>query len=147
LLAALEQLRGIGGTVPQFLVATHAPLVLASLESVFDEEQDDLFQLMLEAGQVTLSQGHWAKQGDVSNWLESGVFGLDLARSLEAEKVIDAAEAFMRGEKILPPELNTRALIHRRLQQLLPAHDAFWPRWLIESGSMPTPKGRQRGQS
>lgn len=138
LLAAMEQLRGVGGTVPQFLVATHAPLVLASLESFFDEAQDDLFQLTLEAGRVQLSQGHWAKQGDVSNWLESGVFGLEQARSLEAEKAIDAAEAFMRGEKDLPPGFKTRAAINKKLQQLLPAHDEFWPRWLIESRSLPS---------
>ncbi|AMZ74290.1 hypothetical protein [Pseudomonas fluorescens] len=83
---------------------------------------------------VTLTQGHWAAQGDASSWLVSDTFGLEQARSLEAEKAIEAAEAFMRGEKQLPEGLKTRASIHKALQKLLPAHDEFWPRWLIESG-------------
>ncbi|WVV47733.1 hypothetical protein THH46_27210 [Pseudomonas sp. NA13] len=118
----------------QLLIATHSPLVAASLEPVFDEEQDDQIQLSIQDHKVTLTQGHWAAQGDASSWLVSDTFGLEQARSLEAEKAIEAAEAFMRGEKQLPEGLKTRASIHRSLQKLLPAHDEFWPRWLIESG-------------
>ena len=147
LMAALNKLRGIGGVSPQFLVATHSPLVLASLEGVFDPAQDDLFQLSVDEGRVRLDQGCWANQGDVSSWLESDVFGLEQARSLEAEKAIDAAEAFMRGEKTLPPGLKTKAAIHKKLQHLLPAHDEFWPRWLIQSGSLSGQAKAARGKS
>ncbi|WP_339481701.1 MULTISPECIES: AAA family ATPase [unclassified Pseudomonas] len=135
LLQAIKTLRGSHGAAPpQLLVATHSPLVAASLEPVFDEEQDDQIQLSIQDHKVTLTQGHWAAQGDASSWLVSDTFGLEQARSLEAEKAIEAAEAFMRGEKQLPEGLKTRASIHRALQKLLPAHDEFWPRWLIESG-------------
>ena len=136
LLAALDKLRGSGGTTPQLLIATHSPLVLASLEPVFDDAQDDLFHLSVDNGQVDVTQGHWAAQGDVSNWLVSEIFGLEQARSLDAEKAIEAAEALMRGEKDLPVGLKTRASIHKALQHLLPAHDEFWPRWLIDSGTL-----------
>ncbi len=146
LMAALNKLRGIGDAPPQFLIATHSPLVLASLEGVFDPAQDDLFQLSMDEGRVRLDQGHWAKQGDVSSWLESDVFGLEQARSLEAEQAIDAAEAFMRGEKALPTGFKTKAAIHKKLQHLLPAHDEFWPRWLIQSGSLPGQARTTRGK-
>lgn len=133
LLAAIEQLRGQEGHAPQLLVATHAPLILASLEPIFDEELDELFHLALEDGHIRLQSGIWCKQGDVSNWLVSETFGLEQARSLDAEKAIDAAQAFMRGEKNLPQGLKTQAAIHKALQRLLPAHDEFWPRWVVES--------------
>lgn len=147
LMETLSKLPDAEDAACQLLVATHSPLVLASLEGVFDQAQDDLMQLTLQDGRVCLSQGHWANQGDISSWLESDVFGLEQARSLEAEQVIDAAEAFMRGEKKLPAGLKTKAAIHKRLQQLLPAHDDFWPRWLIQSGSLPIPKGEQRSKT
>ena len=75
----------------------------------------------------------WAKQGDVVNWLVSDAFGLRQARSLEAERAIEAAEAWMRGDKAaLPEKLRTQAAIHKELQRVLPGHDDFWPRWIIE---------------
>ncbi len=58
-----------------------------------------------------------------------------LARSMESEQVIEAAEAFMRDEKTLPAGLDTKTAIQARLQALLPAGDAFWPRWLVETRS------------
>jgi hypothetical protein len=147
LIAALDKLRVTGDAQPQFLIATHSPLVLASLEGVFDPDRDDLLQLIIQDGQVCLEQGHWATQGDVSSWLESDIFGLKQARSLAAEQAIDAAEAFMRGEKTQPTGFKTKAAIHKKLQQLLPAHDAFWPRWLIQNDGLPSQTTTLRSKS
>jgi hypothetical protein len=88
---------------------------------------------------VSLSQGHWAAQGDATSWLVSETFGLEQARSIPAEQAIEAAEAFMRGEKALPAGLGSRDAIHAALQKLLPAHDPFWPRWLVKSGALSKP--------
>lgn len=133
LLAAIEQLHGKRGKHTQLLVATHSPLVTASLEPVFDASQDDLIHLSLHDGRVVADQGHWATQGDATNWLVSETFGLEQARSVEAEQAIEAAEALMRGEPGLHKGLKTKAEIHRALQRLLPAGDPFWPRWLIHT--------------
>ena len=139
LLKAMEVLRsddgmaGKKGRVPQMLVATHAPLVAASLEPLFDPDLDDLIHLSLQGGEVQVEQGGWAIQGDATNWLVSETFGLEQARSQEAEAAIEAAEAFMRGDKPLPNGLSSRAAIHAALQCLLPAGDAFWPRWLVRN--------------
>lgn len=67
------------------------------------------------------------------NWLVSESFGLRQARSVEAERAIEAAEAFMRGE---PEEgaLHEHAAIHEALRRSLPDHDHFWPRWLVARG-------------
>lgn len=117
----------------QFLVTTHSPLVLASLEPVFDPEHDRLLLLELDAGrQVALEQIQWAKHGDAQRWLTSDVFGLRQTRSLEAEEAIEAAQAFMRGAlDTLPPTLNTVEAIDSALRTLLPAQDPFWPRWIV----------------
>ncbi len=135
-IAAADALRHKSDSVPQLIITTHAPLVLASLEPSFDEEIDELFHLNVQEGRVTIESGGWAKQGDATNWLVSDVFGLEQARSLEAERAIEAAEALMRGERTLPAGLDSKRAIHRALQRLLPAHDAFWPRWLVEGEAM-----------
>ena len=140
-LQAIDVLRGKQGKAPQMLVATHAPLVAASIEPYFDAGIDDLIHLSLHDGRVVVDQGGWATQGDVTNWLVSETFGLDQARSLEAERAIEAAEKFMRGEKDLPEGLDTQKAIHSSLQRLLAAGDAFWPRWLVETKLLKTVRG------
>ncbi|MSV32484.1 MAG: ATP-binding protein, partial [Bryobacterales bacterium] len=74
----------------QLILATHSPLVLASMESFFDEDKDALFHLDLRDGAAVLEKVEWAKQGDATNWLVSESFGLKQARSLEAETAIEA---------------------------------------------------------
>lgn len=86
---------------PQLLVTTHAPLVLASVEPVFNAARDQLFLFELKGNEVSLRSVPWVKQGDTVGWLTSEVFGLQQARSRESEAAIEAAEAYMCGE---PPE-------------------------------------------
>jgi len=116
----------------QSIVTTHSPLVLASLEPDFDEESDRVFHLSLDQAQVSLRPLQWAKQGDVTHWLVSEAFGLTQGRSLEAERAIEAAEAWMRGDtSALPAGLATQDAIDAELRRVLAGHDPFWPRWVV----------------
>ena len=118
----------------QILATTHAPLVLASIEPYFEEERDCLFlfELNERTNEVSLRKLPWAKQGDAVGWLTSPVFGLDQARSQEAENAIEAAEAFMRGDLAgLPKSLRTKDQIHHELVRVLAGQDPFWPRWIV----------------
>jgi len=117
----------------QALVTTHSPLVLASLEPIFDEEQDKLFLFELQGKDVELNEMFWTKQGDTVGWLTSEIFGLKQARSQESETAIEAAEAWMRDDEMnaFPEHLRTQSEIHQQLQRLLPGHDPFWPRWIV----------------
>lgn len=126
-------LRAVAANIElQVIATTHSPMVLASVEPVFEVERDKLFVLDLDDGVVHLDERAWSKQGDVINWLVSDSFGLQQARSLEAEKAIEAAEAWMRGDLTgLPPHLASKEAIHAELQRVLPGHDTFWPRWVI----------------
>lgn len=116
----------------QMIATTHAPLVLASVEPAFDETRDKLIHLRLEGKEVRVEDVEWAKQGDAVNWLVSDAFGLRQARSKEAERAIEAAEAWMRGEvSSLPSDLASREAIHEELQRVLAGNDEFWPRWVV----------------
>ncbi|TGG87754.1 MAG: ATP-binding protein, partial [Aphanocapsa feldmannii 288cV] len=116
----------------QLIAVSHSPLVLASMEPHFDEDSDRLFHLDIHDGRVHLDIVPWAAQGDVLNWLVSDVFGLRQARSVEAERAIDAAQAFMRGDTLQNPEnLREADQIHRELERMLAGHDPFWPRWVV----------------
>jgi hypothetical protein len=117
----------------QVLASTHAPLVLASVETIFDQERDKLIHFDIEGGAIVVDEIPWAKQGDAENWLVSEAFGLRQARSQPAERAIEAAQAFMRGAP-LPPDLDTQVKIHQELLRVLPGHDDFWARWLVETG-------------
>lgn len=119
----------------QALVTTHSPLVLASLEPNFNEEEDRLFLFQLENREVTLNEVPWSKQGDTVGWLTSETFGLKQARSQEAEIAIEAAEAWMRNSDMneLPENLRSHTQIHQELQRVLPGHDPFWARWIVTS--------------
>ncbi|MEG5033810.1 AAA family ATPase [Microcoleus sp. AT3-D2] len=119
----------------QLIATTHSPLVLASIEPQFDEEQDKLFLFELQGKDVTLNEVPWAKQGDAVGWLTSDIFGLKQARSREAEIAIEAAYTFMRGESMetFPEYLRTKEQIHQELLRVLPEHDRFWPRWIVST--------------
>ncbi len=132
LLKVVQTLTGDAGASVQLIAATHSPLVLASVEPLFDVEQDKLFILDIENHVVTLREKPWAMQGDVINWLVSESFGLQQAHSIEAERAIEAAEAWMRGDTAaLPAGLTTKEAIHAELQRVLAGHDPFWPRWIV----------------
>ncbi len=155
LLDVVHTLTGGASAQIQLIATTHSPLVLASLEPLFDELTDRLFTLeQIEegkaAGQVVLREQPWAKQGDAVNWLVSAAFGLKQGRSLESELAIEAAEAWMRGDHAaLPAKLKTKASIHAELLRTLAGHDVFWPRWVVATeatqgarSSEPTPAKR-----
>jgi len=132
--ALLKVMRAMTGeeVAVQLIVATHSPLVLASAEPEFIEEEDAVFNIHMEEGQARIVKEIWAKQGDVVNWLVSDAFGLQQARSVAAEEAIEAAEAWMRNDKgALPAHLQTQQAIHDELLRVLPGMDDFWPRWVI----------------
>lgn len=119
----------------QFFLTTHAPLVLASMEPLFDEEKDKLFHFDFTEEQATVKEIPWAARGTATYWLTSPVFGLGEARSKDAEVAIQAAKDFMvqRTDR-LPDSLRTKEAIHADLMRTLPGQDPFWPRWIVKTG-------------
>lgn len=129
--ALMTVLEGLSPTMSvQAHLTTHAPLVLASLEPIFDSERDRFFVFELDAQSrtVALDEVPWANEGDATHWLTSPAFKLEQARSLEAERAIQDADAFMRGDE--PARIKTRAAIDAELHRVLSGDDVFWPRWI-----------------
>jgi hypothetical protein len=142
LLSVMDLLRS--NVQVQVIATTHAPLVLASIEPEFQEDRDALIHLSLDGDRVRVENQPWAKQGDAVNWLVSESFGLRQARSQDAERAIEAAEAWMREDRAaLPANLSTPDAIHAELRRVLPGHDPFWPRWIV-SMEKPTEAGARR---
>lgn len=134
LIEVMEALTGTQDVPVQLIAATHSPLVLASAEPLFDEERDRVFNIELAEDGAQIEEWPWSKQGDVIGWLASGVFGMQQARSRDAERAIEAAEAFMRGDSdALPDDLQTKEAIHQELRRVLAGQDPFWPRWIVET--------------
>jgi hypothetical protein len=115
----------------QLITATHSPVLMVSVEPLFNPEEDAWFDLDLvtyDNGEVRveLSRPPFIRQGDVSRWLTSKAFDMSSARSPEAEEALEEAahalsdEAFEAGKA---RELDTK------LRRLLGDTDPFWMRW------------------
>lgn len=116
----------------QLMTATHSPLVLASVEPLFDPETDAWFDLDLVTDQngkgahVELNQRPFIRHGDVSNWLVSDAFDLPSALSLEAERVLqEAAEALSNKDF----DAQKARELDAKLREVLGDTDPFWMRW------------------
>ncbi|QRN96883.1 ATP-binding protein [Archangium violaceum] len=114
----------------QVIAVTHAPLVLASVEPLFDPAQDALFMFDLVGHEVQVTKAEWRPRGDANAWLTSEVFDLKEPRSKEAEDAITRARAALKDPH-LPIEEVKR--IHNELYRLLKDTDPFWPRWLARA--------------
>lgn len=111
----------------QLIAATHSPLVLASAEPFFDDQEDAWFDLDLEGTNVHLRQRQFVRHGEIGNWLTSEAFDLAEPRSLEGEDAVTAAEVLM-GQSRPSPEAVAEA--DQQLRKAgLPDIDPFWVRW------------------
>ncbi|MBO1061150.1 MAG: ATP-binding protein [Aphanizomenon flos-aquae CP01] len=116
----------------QIMVATHSPLVMASVEPRFDERVDKLFSLEfvksdLLGNEVQIEELPFIRQGVVDSWLMSDVFKLRHSRSLEAEKAIEAAKVLQLSDN---PNSEDVARVSHDLARYLSEDDRFWPRWI-----------------
>ena len=112
----------------QVVAATHSPLVLASVESLFDPSQDAWFDIDLnrDSGYAEVMKRPFVRLGGVSNWLTSEAFNLDSDRSLDAEQAIKAAR-----ECYANPDMPHDKIIatDQQLMNTLGSEDRFWREW------------------
>ena len=128
----LPSLMGIGEVLDgeltmQTIAATHSPMILASMEPTFDAERDRLYHLFAYSDKVRLDNVPFVKYGDASGWLTSPLFGLQHARSREAERAIERAKALQLEED---PDAQDVQELTNELRWVLSSEDSFWPRWL-----------------
>ncbi|MBF0142787.1 MAG: AAA family ATPase [Magnetococcales bacterium] len=111
----------------QLIAATHSPLVLASVEPLFDVERDAWFDLDLVGRKVELRKRPFVRLGEVGNWLTSEAFDLAEPRSLEGERAVRAAREVLGTSR---PSREQIEVADRQLHEAgLPDIDPFWVRW------------------
>ncbi|WP_395746377.1 AAA family ATPase [Prosthecobacter sp.] len=129
-----SELLTASGSDFQIIATTHAPLVMASIETTVNEQYDRLFDLDLEAetGKVVMTVRPWAKFGDANGWLQSPIFDeMSGGYSVEASRAMQAADDFMAGKiDSLPAGLGTAEDIHQALLKSLGGSDPWWPFWM-----------------
>jgi hypothetical protein len=110
----------------QIIATTHSPLVMASLEPLYDDAQDAWFDLNLVKDQVTLERMPWRRRGDASAWLISDAFDLPSSGSLKREEVMVRAKTAMANPKLTKKSFLE---IDHELRRFLSETDPFWIRW------------------
>lgn len=115
----------------QLIVATHSPLIMASVETLFDAAKDAWFDLDLNDGKVLLTQRPFLRQGNVSNWLTSEAFDLPSGYPREAEKVLEEATQALSNESFGPEDAQK---LDQQLRGVLSDTDPFWIRWRFVAG-------------
>ena len=110
----------------QIIATTHSPMVLSSLEPLYDDTQDAWFDLNLVNGTVTLERMPWRNRGDASAWLTSEAFDLPSSGSLDREGAMDRAATAMGN-----PKLSKKSFLEhdQALRGVLGETDPFWIRW------------------
>lgn len=111
----------------QLICTTHAPLVLASLEPIFDEREDVLysFDVNRKTCEVELKKEEWIRRGSSAAWLTSSVFGLESDSSEQREDAIKEAKLAVRNRV---SEKEARK-VHKKLIAALHQADPFWSFW------------------
>jgi AAA15 family ATPase/GTPase len=113
----------------QYLISTHSPLILASSETIFENQIDSLFNFKADNinGFVELVKLEFIKYGPVNSWLTSPIFNLSQARAQEAETTIIQAKQLQLESDPNKKQIN---MIHQKLLKELAEDDPFWPRWI-----------------
>lgn len=110
----------------QIILTTHSPIVMASLEPIFDPKKDAWFDLNLVNNKVTLEKMPWNRRGSADNWLLSEAFDLTTTGSRQRETAIEEAARVLDATK---PSKKKFLEIDKKLRSVLSETDDFWVRW------------------
>lgn len=118
-------------TSVQLMLSTHSPLVMASIEPIFDPALDRWWDLDLdETTKIPqLTRRQYVRLGDANSWLLSDAFDQGATGSIEAEEALIVARTLLQQGKHANPSEVKQAEV--RLQQVLGETDPFWNRWRI----------------
>jgi len=110
----------------QLIAVTHSPLIMASVEPLFDEHQDTWFDFDLVDAEVVLTHRPFVRQGDIRSWLISEAFDMKSGYSIEAEQLLEEAAQALSDENLGKEDAMA---LDQRLRTVLSDTDPFWMRW------------------
>ena len=117
------------GPEVQILTATHSPMILASIEPVFNAQKDAWFDLDYsgrEQAEVVLTRRAFERHGDVSSWLTSEAFDLASSRNPEYARLLNEAADLLEQSDVSVAEATA---MEERLVSALSPKDPFLFRW------------------
>ena len=126
LLAVAKTIMSGSNVRVQIIAATHSPMVMASLEPLFDAEQDAWFDLNLVDGEVTLEKMAWRKHGDANAWLQSEAFDLLSTGSVQAGEVKERAAKALQNSRLSKKKFLE---LDAEVRATLAEADSFLLRW------------------
>ncbi|KHN57054.1 hypothetical protein OI70_09995 [Dickeya fangzhongdai] len=121
----------------QLITTTHSPLVMTSVEPLFDGSRDAWFDLDFLHGAVVLERREFEKHGDVTNWLTSEAFDLKSGRPLEYERLVEDAAKLLNKSDASEKELDA---MYQQLLAALDVKDEFLFRWRFIRGKKANPE-------
>ena len=110
----------------QLIAVTHSPLIMASVEPLFDASQDAWFDLDMVDSRVSLTKRQFVRQGDIRSWLTSEAFDMKSGYSIEAERAMEDVALALSNETFSNDDAR---IVDQRLRQVLSDTDPFWMRW------------------
>ncbi|HSI87215.1 MAG TPA: AAA family ATPase, partial [Candidatus Methylacidiphilales bacterium] len=113
----------------QLVATTHSPLIMASVEPLFDPSSDAWFDLDYEQDEVKLQHRTFEKHGDAAGWLVSEAFDLKSGRSVEYEELTESASRLLEGENDSPEFREEVRQMNGKLAEALKPTDTFLFNW------------------
>lgn len=110
----------------QLIVATHSPLVMASVETAFNAAHDRWFDLDLVGGRVVLTQREFVPLGGAERWLRSEAFDLSETGDPKIEAALVELERDLQDTRF---SKKSAARWDTRLRRLLGESHPYWSRW------------------
>jgi predicted ATPase len=110
----------------QIITATHSPLIMTSVEPVFDPDKDVWFDLDFERNKVVIRARDFEPHGDANSWLTSEAFDLESGRAPEYEALIKKASLLLEKDN---PNLSSLKKINEELVAALNPKDQFLFNW------------------
>ncbi len=110
----------------QLIAVTHSPLIMASVEPLFDASRDAWFDLDLVNNEVVLAKRDFVRHGEIKEWLTSDAFDLKSSYNLVAERVLEKAALALSDEHFGRTEAFQ---LDQELRSVLSDTDPFWMRW------------------
>lgn len=113
----------------QLITATHSPLVMASLEPIFNEGQDAWIDLDIVDKKVQVETKVFEKLGTADNWLESEAFDLSDTRAISYENLIKEAQSLISPRRERKASQEEITEMRKKLAMALDPRDEFLFYW------------------
>lgn len=112
----------------QYVVTTHSPIVLGSLEEIFNEKDntDAWFDIDLNKNKVCIERREFYRQTSFGDWLTSEAFDLPTDFSLSKEKLYKEMSEKVKNPKLTRQEASN---LEKKMISTLSEVDPIWIMW------------------